>query len=126
MRRIRDALLNLRDVAISKRLSRGVLFGQKRKKTMFGPAKSEEMAENIKIDTPKNARKSTKWLTREWNKAKKKGDRPRMVHLKRAAVLAANRAQVGSQNDNFSKKEQKEFAKVEKIYRKWYKGKQLP
>jgi len=93
---------------------------------MFGPARDPEMSRNIHLDTPANARKSTRWLSKEWNKAKKKKDRDRMKHLKSAAVLAANRASVMSQNPRISSKEQKEAKQIEKIYRDWYKNKRLP
>lgn len=102
------------------------LFGQQRTKTIFGPPRDPEMARQIRIDTPANARKSVKWLGKEWNKAKRRGDRDRMKHLKAAAVQAANRAQIGSKNKRISKKERDEYKKVEKIYRKWYKPKKLP
>lgn len=102
------------------------LFGQQRTKTIFGPPRDPEMARQIRIDTPANARNSVKWLGKEWNKAKRRGDRDRMKHLKAAAVQAANRAQIGSKNKRVSKKERDEYKKVEKIYRKWYKPKKLP
>ena len=74
------------------------------------------MAEIIKLDTPANARKAARKLTREFNKS----GRSRQLLILRAINLAAIRARIGSQNRRLSEKERREYRQIYKIYRKLY------
>jgi len=102
------------------------LHSQKTQATMFGPTVHPEIGKHIDISYPAGAKKSVAWLNKEWNKAKRSGNRERMKLLKSSAVLAANRAGVGADNPHISSPQQKEYRQCQNIYKKWYKSKKLP
>jgi len=87
--------------------------------TIFFPAKHKDIAEHISLRTPAEARKSVRWLEREWRKA----DRRRKRILLWSAVLAMNRAKVLARakrkKRKISEKEKKEFRQIAKIYKRF-------
>lgn len=100
------------------------LFSQDvRTKTIFFPPGDPEAAKHIDIKTPAGARKSVKWLNKEWKKAK---TRPRKRKVKSWAVLAANRAGIIAENPRVSAPQRKEAREIKKIYKRWYEKKKLP
>jgi len=86
-----------------------------RRKTMFFPPKYPSLAKIVRIDSPKNARKAVKTLLAKFKKAKRRDVK---VRVKRAAVLAGNRAKAMLRRKNLSAKERKEMREVYKIYRR--------
>ena len=94
----------------------------KLKKGLYKPAKHKEAAEHIMIDTPDNARKSIRWLNKEWKEAKTRAKKRKLIQF---ANLARNRAKVMSENERISEKERREAAKVAKIYDEWLKKHKL-
>jgi hypothetical protein len=87
---------------------------RKRRNTMFGTPKHKGLAKLIKMDTPADARESSRELLRKFNKLEQ---RPSKVAYKRATVLAANRAGAMLKKKNLSSKERGEFRKIRGIYR---------
>ena len=85
-------------------------------KTIFFPPKYEEAAEQISIESPADARASVYWLTGEWNRARTREKKRRLI---RFAVLAMNRAKVMLKKRDLSQKERRELKQVWKIYRRW-------
>ena len=83
--------------------------------TIFFPPKHKDIAEHISLRTPAEARRSVKWLERQWKKA----DRRRRRILLWSAVLAMNRAKVAARKKNLSAKEKKEFRQIAKIYKRF-------
>ena len=88
---------------------------RKRAKTIFFPPKSKRYAEIIRIDTPEAAELSVKQMKEEFSKAETDAKKRR---LKRMITLAANRAQVISENPRVSSKQREEARRVAEIYRK--------
>ena len=84
-------------------------------KTIFFPAKHKEIAEHISLRTPSEARRSVRWLEREWREA----DRRRKRILLWSAVLAMNRAKAAARKKNLSAKEKKEFRQIARIYKRF-------
>ena len=83
-------------------------------KTMFNKPKSAKLAKIVNIENPTKARKATATLKREFQSAK---SREKKVHIKRSAVLAANRAEAMTRKRDLSPKEKKELKEVSGIYR---------
>ena len=85
-------------------------------KTLFFPPKHKEAAEQISIESPADALASVKWLSEEWNNAKTRAKKRRLI---RYAVLAMNRANAMLKKKNLSQKERREFRQIVRIYKNW-------
>ena len=90
---------------------------EKRKYTMFGERKWKRLAEVVSLTNPTEARKSTIWLKRHFKELK---SRKHKVAVKRACVLARNRALAARKKKGLSAKEKKEFLEISKIYKAAY------
>lgn len=84
-------------------------------RSLFFKPKYKTLAKIVKMDSPKNARKTVKKLLQQCKEAK----RPSAV-LRRARAMqtAANRARAMLKRKNLSEKERKEFEKIAEIYDK--------
>lgn len=91
-------------------------------RTMFGVRKWKRLAEVVSLVNPVEARKSTTWLKRHFRELK---SREHKVAVKRATVLAMNRARAAGKKKDLSAREKKEFRKIAKIYEKAYKSMKL-
>jgi len=89
---------------------------------MFGVRKWKRLAEVVSLVNPVEARKSTTWLKRHFRELK---SREHKVAVKRATVLAMNRARAAGKKKDLSAREKKEFRKIAKIYEKAYKSMKL-
>lgn len=89
----------------------------KRKKqgTMFVPSTYKGLSEVVRVDSPTNARKSVAELKRRFAKLKHRDAR---LSVKRAAVLAANRAEAMAKKKDLCTKERIELNEVKRIYRR--------
>jgi len=85
--------------------------GKSKKRGLFSPAKNKEIAEIVRIDTPKNAKKSVKELAKLIDKGKITIDQ-----AIKYVTTAANRASVSLRRKNLSSKERKEMKQVAEIY----------
>jgi hypothetical protein len=86
-----------------------------RDKTMFFKPKSEKYADIVKIDKPSNALHSCEELKKEYNKAK---TRDKKLKIIRVTNLAANRAWAIREKRNISSDKRKELTAVAEIYDK--------
>lgn len=91
-----------------------------RRRTLFKKPKSKKLSriislESPSLESPEKALKSTRSLKREFSQAKQ---RAKKVRIKRATVLAANRADAQLKRKNLSVKERQEFVFINRIYRK--------
>jgi len=91
--------------------------------TIFFPPKHQKYAEIVRIDNPDAARESAKILLEEFNQAQ---TRAKKRTIKRATVLAANRAKAMRKKKTLSTKERRELVEVERIYRKAAEQMKLP
>ena len=85
--------------------------GKKGGKTLFFPPKNKEIAEIIRIDSPKNAKKSVKQLAKLIDSGKLTIDK-----AIKYVTLAGNRAKAGAKRKNLSRKEKQELKEVAEIY----------
>jgi len=92
-------------------------------KSIFFPAKHPSYAEIVRIDNPDAARGSVKILLREFRNAETRAKKRR---IKWMCVLAANRAKAARKKGNLSPRERREFAEVERIYRRAVEKMKLP
>lgn len=83
-------------------------------RTMFVPARDPVLAAVVRIDSPHTARAATKQLKKMHHEA---STSKRKTQIKRAAVLAANRAAAFEKRKGISPKERKEMSEVVRIYR---------
>ncbi|MHA1607988.1 MAG: hypothetical protein ACTSWP_10735 [Candidatus Freyarchaeota archaeon] len=91
----------------------------RRAKTMFySPPRHRDLGEIVSIRSPEEARASAKVLVRMAQEAR---TRRRKVTIKRAMVLAANRAEAAAKKQGLSAKEKREMREVARIYRRYYK-----
>lgn len=88
---------------------------QDTQKTIFAPAKNEEAAAHIHIDTPGHAEDSIRWLNSEWTD----GSSDRRTNLVRYANQAANRAGIIADNRRVSASQRTEAKRVNTIFRAW-------
>ena len=85
------------------------------KKTMFKEKpKSAKLAKIVTIENPTKARHASATLKREFRNAR---SRDKKTHIKRSAVLAANRAEAMTRKKDLSPKERKELKEISGIYR---------
>lgn len=80
-------------------------------------ARNPEHTRIVKIDTPRNARKSVRKLRTKFNKT---NNEHKKIQIMRSANIAANSAQEKLQRTNLSAQERAQFRKIEKIYREFY------
>ncbi len=86
------------------------------KRGLFRPARHKWLADIVCIKTPSCARKAATKLLRLFKQALRAGKRDRAVLIKRAVVLAANRARVSAKRRSLSVKERAELKEVARIY----------
>ena len=80
---------------------------------MFGPAKHSYLAKIVSFKNPRQARTSAMQLWKEYEKAK---TRQKKVRILKATQLAANRARATLNRKNLSGKERKEYSEIGRIY----------
>ena len=85
----------------------------KKDRGLYTPAKHKWLADIVSLETPEKARESVRTLLAEFKRSK---SRSRKRLIKRATVLAYNRAKVASHNPRLSPKERREFKQIAKIY----------
>ena len=86
----------------------------RRKRSMFySPPRHRKLAEIIRIDSVPAAKKAAAKLLQMFREAKR---RSRKVTIKRAVVLAANRAMAAARKRGLSHKEKVELRKVAMVY----------
>ena len=90
---------------------------------LFKPPRYKYLARIVKMDTVENARKAARKLLSIFRSAK---TRAKKVRVKKATVLAANRAKVMAGRKDLSPQERHEFSVIAKIYRAAYKEMRLP
>jgi len=83
----------------------------------YSPPRHRDLGEIVSIRSPEEARASAKVLVRMAREAR---TRRRRVTIKRAMVLAANRAEAASKKRNLSSRERRELREVAEIYRRAY------
>ena len=94
-----------------------------RKKSMFyEPPKHKELAKIVSLESPTQARKSARELKQMFERAR---SRERRRVIKRATVLAANRAKAARRRKNLSTRERKQYEKIAEIYQRAYKEMRL-
>lgn len=86
-----------------------------RKRTLFDKAKSKKLADIISFKNPQAARGSAKELLREFNAAKLRSKKVRIIQ---ATNLASNRAAASTRRRNLSMRERRELTTVSNIFRK--------
>ena len=90
----------------------------RRRKTMFyEPPRHPSLAAVVSIRSPAEARAAARVLLRMAEEAR---TRKRKVTIKRAMVLAANRAEAAAKKRSLSRKEKRELREVAMIYRRAY------
>jgi hypothetical protein len=82
---------------------------------LFKKAKYKKYSRIVKMDSPMNARKSSRQLNKEFKLAKTKTKRIRIL---RVAILTTNRAKAIQHRKNISPKERKEVKEINRIYSK--------
>lgn len=87
----------------------------KRFRTMFFKPKTKKYAKIIELDDPQSAKGSVNKLKREYNKAKTKAKKRKII---RVTTLASNRAKAMGKKRNLSKREKTEFKRISNIYKK--------
>ena len=85
-------------------------------KTIFFKPTHPTAARYISIESVPKANESIRWLTREWNDAK---TRPKKRRLIKYASLAAGRCTASAKKKSLSGKERREFRLIGSIYKKW-------
>ena len=80
---------------------------------LFHPARYKYLADIVRIDTVENAKKAVRKLLKHFREAK---TRAKKIRVKKATVLAANRARVLSKSPRISPKERQEFREIARIY----------
>jgi|Deesub1362A_J573_1020465.scaffolds.fasta_scaffold00749_20 hypothetical protein len=84
----------------------------------YSPPRNKWLGDLIEMDDPESARASARKLKREFKQSK---TRARKVKIKRATVLAANRARAAARKRNLSRRERKELLEIAEIYEAAYK-----
>ena len=88
--------------------------GQKSTGSMFYDTPHYQyLGKTVRMDTPENAKKSTKKLESEFKKAK---TFQKKVRILRATILAKNRADAQLKRKKLSVSERSEFKQISKIY----------
>ena len=88
---------------------------RRKSRGMFRPAKHRKLAKIVTFETVKGAKKAAQRLLRMFNKAR---TRKQKVLIKRATVLAANRAKVSARRRNLRPRTKKRLKHIAEIYRK--------
>lgn len=81
---------------------------------MFGERRWKQLAKVVSLENPAEARSSAVWLKRHFQELK---SHEHKVAVKRACVLAANRADAMLKKKDLSRRERGEFRKIVTIYR---------
>jgi hypothetical protein len=81
---------------------------------LYGPPRYKKYSDIVSLQSAAEARTSAIRLLSEFDNTQ---ERSKKVRVKRVAVEAANRAQVGARRIEYSDEARKKYAEVEKIYR---------
>lgn len=87
---------------------------KKKQKGLFRKAKSDKYSKIVKTDTHENARESVNTLEKEFNQAK---TRSKKVRILRVLNYTANRLKASSKNPRYKPKTRKEKKNISEIYR---------
>ena len=87
------------------------------KKTMFFPAKNQYLADIISFESYDASRESATLLLQEYNEAKTQAKK---IRIKKATVLASNRAKASMQRTNLSDWKRDELFGISEVYRSAY------
>ncbi len=90
----------------------------RRRGLFYKKPRHKDLAEIVTLESPRRARRAARKLKEEFEDAR---TRKRKVTIKRATVLAANRAKAARKRRNLSKKEKRELEEIAKIYEQTYK-----
>lgn len=86
-----------------------------KKKGLFaGKPKSRSLAEIVTLEGIVKARKATVNLKKRYRDAKRKDTK---THIRRAAILAANRADAAARRKGLDRKKKKKLRRIAQIYR---------
>ena len=106
------------------RSRKGRRRGRSRSRSMFySPARHKYLGEIVTFKNPSAARGAARELLREFKSAK---TRAKKVRIKRATVLAANRARASAKRKNLSRRERQELLQIARIYEQAAKKMKLP
>ena len=95
-----------------------------RSRSMFyTPARHKYLGEIVTFKNPSAARGAARELLRLFNQAR---TRAKKLRIKRAAVLAANRARASAKRKNLSARERRELRQIARIYEQAAKKMKLP
>jgi len=94
----------------------------RRRGLFYKKPRHPDLAEIVTLESPRRARRAAKKLKKEFEEAR---TRKRKVVIKRATVLAANRAKAARKRRNLSKKEKRELEEIAEIYTDAYKEMEL-
>ena len=87
-------------------------------KSLFFPAKHKKYARIVKLTSVSDAIKACRRLMREFNQAKTKAKKRRIIQV---CNLAANRATAMAKNPRISKRKREELKNIADIYRMFQK-----
>jgi len=87
-----------------------------RRKGLFGPAKHKKLAEIVTFESTSKAQKAAAKLKKMFKQALKQGDRKKALEIKRAAQLAANRAEASLKRRNLHPQTRKKLERIAEIY----------
>jgi hypothetical protein len=86
-----------------------------KKKGLFsGKPRSKALAEIVTLEGIVKARKAAVTLKKKYRQANRRDTK---THIKRAAVLAANRADAAARRKGLSKRQKKKLRRIAQIYR---------
>ena len=90
-----------------------MIITRKKRSMFYEPPKSKHLSGIVSIESTKKAKKAAKELKHEFKSAR---SRETKTHIKRAAVLAANRAKAAAKKRDLSRKEKKELREIAETY----------
>jgi len=106
------------------RSRKGRKRGRSRNRSMFySPARHKYLGEIVTFKNPSAARGAARELLRLFKSAR---TRAKKLRIKRAAILAANRARASAKRKNLSSRERKELREIARIYEQAAKKMKLP
>lgn len=92
-------------------------------KTLFAPAKHQNLADIVNLKSVESATAATDTLLKNFENAK---TRDKKRQIKQATVSAANRASVIAENTKLSAEKRAEFRRIHELYQNAYKAMVLP
>ena len=89
----------------------------------YSPARHKYLGEIVTFKNPEAAKGAAKELLRLFNQAR---TRAKKLRIKRATILAANRARASAKRKNLSARERRELREIARIYRSAAEKMKLP